>query len=168
MDRKEALQLLNKAGLPKNVIAHVKKVAEVSLDIGKKLQVKGKDIDLNFLECGALLHDIGRAVTNDKYHGIEGAKILSDYPQYARVCEVHIFAGISAEEAEKLGLPKRDYLPKRIEEEIIAYADNLVEEDKLTDGKSKIKRIGHWLGDNHPIVKRMKDLDKKMNSLLAS
>jgi uncharacterized protein len=89
MTRKKALDLLRSARVPDNVIKHSEKVSEVALEIGRKLKAKGEKVDLNFLECGALLHDIGRSKSHGVLHGIEGAKILRKYPKYARVCKVH-------------------------------------------------------------------------------
>ena len=96
------------------------------------------DIDTDFIEEAAMLHDIGILRCNapgifctgtEPYicHGIIGAEILrtEGYPEHARVCERHTGAGITSEEiaSQHLPLPQRDYLPETIEEIIICYAD---------------------------------------------
>ena len=45
--------------------------------------------------------------------------------RYARVCERHTGAGITVHDIESrnLPLPRRDFLPETIEEQIICYAD---------------------------------------------
>ncbi len=96
------------------------------------------DIDTDFIEEAAMLHDIGIVGCNapgifctgsEPYicHGIIGAEMLRSegYPEHARVCERHTGAGITSEEiaSQHLPLPQRDYLPETIEEIIICYAD---------------------------------------------
>lgn len=96
------------------------------------------DIDADFIEEAAMLHDIGILRCNapgifctgtEPYicHGIIGAEILrrEGFPKHARVCERHTGAGITSEEiaSQHLPLPQRDYLPETIEEIIICYAD---------------------------------------------
>ena len=96
------------------------------------------DIDADFIEEAAMLHDIGIVGCNapgifctgsEPYicHGIIGAEMLRSegYPEHARVCERHTGAGITSEEiaSQHLPLPQRDYLPETIEEIIICYAD---------------------------------------------
>jgi len=96
------------------------------------------DIDADFIEEAAMLHDIGILRCNapgifctgtEPYicHGIIGAEILrrEGFPKHARVCERHTGAGITSEEiaSQHLPLPQRDYLPETIEEVIICYAD---------------------------------------------
>jgi uncharacterized protein len=164
----EARALLRKYKVPSNVIAHCEKVAQVSLEFGKRIKARGHRVDLEFLECSALLHDIGRSKRHDILHGVEGASILKDYPKLARVCEVHIFAGVAKEEAKGLGLPEKDYLPKTLEEKIVAHADNLVEGDRVTSGEGKFTRIAKWLGENHPVVRRMYKLKDEIEKLTGN
>lgn len=95
-------------------------------------------LDRQFVEEGAMLHDIGIFMTNassifchgtDPYirHGIDGAELLrrEGYPRHARVCERHTGAGISCEQVklQHLPLPYGDYLPETLEEQLICYAD---------------------------------------------
>lgn len=69
----EALKIWEKYQLKESLRRHSMKVMELSLNIAKRI----KDIDIHVVKIGALLHDIGWAVTNDPFkHFIEGAKIL--------------------------------------------------------------------------------------------
>lgn len=96
------------------------------------------NLDRQFVEEGAMVHDIGIFLTNapgifchgtDPYirHGIDGAELLRDegLPRHARVCERHTGAGISREQIEQqqLPLPDIDLLPETLEEQVICYAD---------------------------------------------
>lgn len=96
-------------------------------------------IDRQFLYDAAMLHDIGIVECDAPSihchgtlpyicHGIAGAEILRREgldERYARVCERHTGAGITARDIEEQRLPleTRDYLPETIEEKIICVAD---------------------------------------------
>lgn len=95
-------------------------------------------LDRQFVEEGAMLHDIGIFMTDapgifchgsDPYirHGIDGGTLLRSegFPRHARVCERHTGAGISYEQVklQQLPLPPDDYLPETLEEQLICYAD---------------------------------------------
>lgn len=64
-------------------------------------------------------------------HGVLGAAHLraidaERYARHARICEVHIGTGLTADDIRdgKLPLPEVDFLPLTLEEKLIAYADN--------------------------------------------
>lgn len=117
-------------------LAHSHLVARFAVEIAKRLQ--DNQIDVDFIEEAALLHDIGIIYTEapdlgcygkQPYisHGVIGAELLQKeaLPRHAMVCERHIGVGLTVDdiETQKLPLPKRDMSPQCIEEEIIAYAD---------------------------------------------
>ncbi|NYZ79326.1 NUDIX domain-containing protein [Candidatus Micrarchaeota archaeon] len=138
------MNLLLKYKLPKNVVAHSKKVAKIAVEVACELKRNGFGVDLELVERGALLHDIGRSVTHGLDHGYFGGKILRKEDgggEVARIAERHVLGGISKEEAELMGLPAKDFIPKTIEEKIVCYAD------KLSD-RNKIERIEKKLGRN--------------------
>ena len=119
------IRLLKKYGCSKEVITHCMVVRDVALKISEYVNV-----DKKLVEAGALLHDIGRGTTHGIRHAVEGARIAYDIGlsyKLVFIIERHIGAGIPAEEAERLKLPKKDYLPITLEEKIIAHADNLVD-----------------------------------------
>ena len=120
----------------KNVVLHSIAVADYVYDFGIKLLNKKYDFDLNTAVLGAILHDIGRSKSHNIDHGIIGSEILlknNFNEKYAKIAERHIGAGISIKEAEDLNLPKKDYIPKTLEEKVIANADNLISGDLRVD-----------------------------------
>ncbi|MGZ4864585.1 MAG: HDIG domain-containing metalloprotein [Halobacteriota archaeon] len=122
----EALQLLKNSGCSEKLIKHVKAVSQYSEEVAK---LRG-DADVALVRIGGLLHDIGRCKTNSIRHGIAGGKLLHSYgvdDRVAQIAEKHIGAGITAEEAERLSLPPGDYMPRTVEQKIVAAVDNLVE-----------------------------------------
>ena len=162
----DAILMLENAGCGKSVINHCKSVSKNALMIAKKIKANGHDVDLNFVETAALLHDIGRSKTHGISHGIEGAKILKDFPPLARVCECHIGAGIKRDEAVSLGLPEKDYLPETLEEKIIAHADNITEGNGIVPIERTIKRMETRLEKNSPALMRMKELNDYIEGLM--
>ncbi len=80
------------------------------------------------VQQGALLHDVGRSVTQDIRHASVGAALLrTDGWDERVVCVVerHTGGGIDAAEAMELGLPIKDYSPRSLEERMVCHADNL-------------------------------------------
>ena len=125
---RKCILLLKKSGCSKEVIDHCKCVRDLAILIAKKT-----DADLNIVEIGALLHDIGRSKTHGIEHGIEGVEIAKNYeldPKIIKIIERHIGAGITPKIAEKLGLPNKNYSPVSIEEKIVCHADNLIDNCK--------------------------------------
>ena len=163
---KEALEILKKNDCPENVINHCKVVAREARKIAEKIKANGVPVDVDFVESAAMLHDVGRGRTHSITHCIEGGKILKDYPEYARVCERHIGAGITKDEAVKLGMPAKDYLPETIEEKIVAHADNLVGEDEVEGIEKAIEKVSKTLGKDHPAVERIRKLDEYIKKLM--
>ena len=95
---------------------------------GKEKITKSK-INLDLIEIGGLLHDVGRSKTHGFKHAIIGGKILRErgFPnELARICETHILGGLDKDDTIYVGLPQKDYIPETIEEKIICLADKLI------------------------------------------
>jgi uncharacterized domain HDIG len=155
--REEALELLRKAGCSEEVIKHCLTVERVATQLAEKIS-KIKKVNMEEVRIGSILHDIGRAKTHGIRHGIEGGEILRQMgaDEFARFAENHIGAGIPAEEARKLGLPPRDFLPSSLEEKIVAYADKLVVGNKVVPFEKALDIFESELGKEHPALARLK------------
>ena len=122
------------------------------------------EVDRQFVEEAAMLHDIGIIFCNapkiyctgpHKYieHGYLGAELLrkEGLPKHALVAERHTGTGITIDqiEREELPIPERDYCPQSLEEKIICYADkfysksHLGEEVDMAKIKYNIWKYGH-------------------------
>ncbi len=129
------LKMLEVEGCSREVIEHCVKVAKLAVEMAKRIKENGTNVDMEAVEAGALLHDIGRARTHGIMHVVEGVKIAKKYSLPRKVIDIiehHVGAGLDEDEAEKLGLPRKDYTPKSIEEKIVAHADNLTSHDYRT------------------------------------
>lgn len=70
-------KLWEKYGLGENVRKHCIAVAEMALKITESVERRGYRVDKEAVLLGALLHDIGRAITHDPFkHFLKSAKIL--------------------------------------------------------------------------------------------
>ncbi|MFH1125490.1 MAG: TIGR00295 family protein [Candidatus Altiarchaeota archaeon] len=164
----EALRLLAESGCSKRVIEHCKAVSKQAVGIARKIGKKGYKVDLEFIQAASLLHDIGRSRTHGIRHGIEGARIMKNHPKYARVCERHIGAGIGKKESKKLGLPAKSYIPRTLEEKIIAHTDNTIEGRKVVPIERTIKAYEEKLGKTHPATKMVIRLSDYIEKLMET
>lgn len=128
--RGQVLRILRQSGCRRNVIVHCEAVAELAVEIGLSFRKKGLHVDLELIETGALLHDIGRSRTHSVHHAVVGARIAGTYGLPDRVLSIikrHVGGGITAGEARRLGWPADVYAPLTLEEKIVSYADKLIE-----------------------------------------
>ncbi|MEM0128254.1 MAG: HD domain-containing protein [Thermoplasmatales archaeon] len=128
-DRNECIDLLKKYGADERLLKHSEMCARVALKIGE-----GCNADARLIQAGALLHDIGRTVTNYISHGVQGYKIIKEegYDEsIARFCSTHVGAGLLRKTARKFGLPELDYIPRTLEEKIVCNADTLLKGDRV-------------------------------------
>jgi len=168
--RQAAIKLLKQNGCAPRVIQHCKTVARLAVRIAKILQKKGYKVDIQLVEIGALLHDIGRSKTHSVNHAIVGARIAeaSSLPEpVIRIIERHVGGGIPQDEAEKLGWPKKSYMPQTLEERIVNYADKLIEGTHKVPMKRTIAHFSRKMGKNHPAIGRLKALDEEFQTLLG-
>jgi tRNA (cytidine56-2'-O)-methyltransferase len=124
----QCILILKENNCSKEVINHCRAVRDLAVKIAEKTNA-----DRDLVEVGALLHDIGRSKTHGIRHAVEGVKIakkLGLNDKVIKIIERHIGAGISKEEAKKLGLPAKDYNPVTLEEKIVCHADNLIDNSK--------------------------------------
>ena len=155
------IELLEKENTPENVIEHSKAVLKKAMKIATNFDNADKDL----IRKGALLHDIGRSKTHGITHAIVGAEIAKGYgyPQdVLNIIERHIGAGITEEEAVKLGLPKKSYLPETIEEKIVAHADNLVSGSEEVNLDFIIEKWKRRIEDSEDNIERLIELDKEL------
>ncbi len=154
------IKILNDLNCPDHLIKHCKAVCRKALKLSSNF-----DVDIELVETGALLHDIGRSKTNGIDHAIIGAEILKDMgfsDSVANIALRHIGAGIPKEEAMQLGLPPQDYIPVTLEEKIVAHADNLTHWDKEVDLDFVIKKWKERLGTDHPSIPRIIKLHQEI------
>jgi uncharacterized protein len=165
--REQAIEVLRKNNCPLQVISHCEAVAALALEIACKLQKKGLKIDLQLVEAGALLHDIGRSKTHNVDHGVVGAKIAQSEGLPESVINIikrHVGGGITAEEAKWFGWPKDVYMPLSLEEKIVSYADKLIDQSKRVSIDLEIARLSV---EHKEAAERVRKLNQEITNLLG-
>lgn len=118
------------------VYTHCQIVRDIALQLAPASSEK---LDLELVEKGSLLHDIGAYNTingTDEagrpldyiLHGIEGEKVLKaeGYPvALAHIASHHTGTGLTKQQIidQRLPLPRQDFVAETPEEELIMYAD---------------------------------------------
>jgi uncharacterized protein len=143
-------KILIAAGCSPGVVAHCQAVARTAVALAGK--VNKVPVDRELVRIGGLFHDIGRSRSHDIHHALAGVKIGRElgFPErLLSIIERHIGAGITAAEAERLGLPTKDYLPLTPEEKIVSYADNLTKGASAMPFGEAMERFRQILGPGH-------------------
>ncbi len=167
--RQEALSFLAKARCSFAVIRHCKAVAALAVKMAEACQRKGLKVDVQLVEIGALLHDVGRSRTHSVNHvvaGVEIARSLGLPGSVISIIECHAGSGISKDEARRLGWPARNYIPQTLEAKIVTYADKLIEGSKKVQIEQVLEK---FVKDNLPpsSIHRIKQLHEEFSSLIG-
>lgn len=119
---------------------HTNIIWEIAQKLVLKLKNQGIKVDMDLLEKGVMLHDLGVYLCFDEdlnpdkslpqyiYHGFIGADLILKEgfgEEVARFARNHSATGFTIEdiERENLQVEKKDYIPVTVEEEILCYAD---------------------------------------------
>ena len=131
------------------LVTHSRSVADKALALARKHPEL--DLDLDFIEEAAMLHDIGIFKTDADgifcfgtypyiCHGYLGAELVraEGFPRHALVCERHTGAGLTLEQilARELPVPHREMVPISLEEQLICFADKFYSKTHLDREKS--------------------------------
>lgn len=149
----ECLRILREHACDQEVISHCEAVSELAVRIAKKCRA-----DVELVKVGGLLHDLGRGKSHSMTHAVEGAKLASELAlpdSVVKIIQRHIGAGIAPREAERLGLPRKDYTPRTLEEKIVAHADNLISGTKRTHIEEAVASVARH-GEHEAALKIMR------------
>lgn len=147
--------------LYKILVSHSLDVTDFALRITERR--RDLNLDVQFIEEAAMLHDIGIIKTyapdlhcDGDYpyicHGYLGSEMMQKegLPQHALVCERHTGTGLSLSYiiSQDLPVPHREMLPVSLEEQVICYADkffsktHLGEERNVKKARYKLEKYG--------------------------
>jgi uncharacterized protein len=164
-----AIKFLMKTGCSKKVVEHCKAVADFAVEIAEACKKKGLEVNVDLVRIGALLHDVGRAETHMVDHGIVGVHIASEWTlpkAVLSIIERHVGSGISKSEAAKLGWPVKSYIPRTVEERIVAYADKLIEGSQRVSVEMAVNRFRLDKDISEVSVQRLKKWHKEFSNCL--
>ncbi len=133
------VEYLEEAGCKRRVIIHCCTVEVVAREIASRV-----DADRELVTAGALLHDIGRSVDHSIMHAYIGSQIVASYglPQeLVDIVRKHTGAGLDEQDVREMGLPEADYMPRTIEEKIVAHADNMVSDNRIVEHAHSVDKL---------------------------
>jgi uncharacterized protein len=168
-NREQAIELLRKNHCPPRVVNHCIAVADLAVETATKLEAKGLKINIQLVEAGALLHDLGRSKNHTVDHAIVGAQIAKEIglpDPVINIIKRHVGAGINAEEAQRLGWPKDNYTPQSLEEKVVSYADKLIDQSKRTPIETEIGRLQKE--NKSEAAERVRKRHEEITSLLGN
>jgi uncharacterized protein len=166
--REQALAFLRQTGCRPNVIRHMEAVCQFAVEMAEDCRRRGYKINVQLVEIGALLHDIGRARTHSVHHAMAGAEIAKKIglpEQVIRIIKRHVGGGITQKEARKLGWPKDIYTPETLEEKIVSYADKLIEGARRVPINRTIEELSQELPPS--AIERIWTLHEEMLTLIG-
>ena len=135
----ECIRILKDAGCKKRVIIHCCTVRTVAEEMMKKI-----DCDRDLVVAGAMLHDLGRAKDHSILHAMIGADMAEEMGLPSELVEIirkHTGAGLDQQDIDEMGLPQGDYIPRTVEEKIVAHSDNMVSDNIVVDHMHSVEKL---------------------------
>jgi len=139
-DEKQCLKILKDSGCSQRVTVHCRTVRAVADVIAERMP----DCDRGLVTAGALLHDLGRSRDHSIMHAVVGAEMAEKLGLPQELVEIirrHTGAGLDEEDVATFGLPGWDYIPRTIEQKIVAAADNLVSDSSLVSHRVPAEKL---------------------------
>ncbi len=136
----ECVQYLLDEGCKMRVVIHCCTVRAVAEEIASRIDFVDKDLVI----AGALLHDIGRAVDHSIMHAYIGSGMVANLglpKELVDIVRKHTGAGLDEVDVVELGLPPADYMPKTLEEKIVAHADNMVSDNRVVSHEHSVNKL---------------------------
>jgi uncharacterized protein len=147
----EIQELLQAWNFPEGIRQHCIVVKDIALQIADRIKETNPDLDLELdvIEAGALLHDIGRIKSHGLEHGYIGGLLLREInvdERVVRCAMVHVLGGFTPEDIkQEFPANMKDIhdslIPETIEEKIVCYADKHAEGTIQVNLK---KRFSRW------------------------
>ena len=106
--------------------------------------MKKIDCDRDLVIAGALLHDLGRAKDHSILHAMIGAEMAEDLglsPKIVEIIRKHTGAGLDQQDIDEMNLPQGDYMPKTVEEKIVAHSDNMVSDNMVVSHMHSVDKL---------------------------
>lgn len=168
--RERCLRMLEEAGCSKEVIDHCRLVEAVALGFAQAINEKHTGlVNEGLVSAGALLHDLGRAETHDIEHVVWSVQIAQELevdPYVVEIIRKHVGGGLTPLDAQRLGLPAWNMMPKTWEEKVVNHADSLVG----ARGRRTLKKtLKHIRQVGTPIwYQRVRELHRQLSGLAGT
>ena len=143
-------------------------MADLAKETAKILKKKGLNVNVDLVEIGALLHDVGRSKTHSINHAVAGVEIAekAGLPEaVVAIIKRHVGGGITEAEAQALGWPQDSYVPLTLEEKIVSYADKLIETSERVPIEMTLNKLRHE--NLNGAAERVKNLHYEITKLIG-
>lgn len=165
--REQCLRMLADAGCEPNVVEHCKLVEAVALGFARAINERHSGtVSEALVSAGALLHDIGRSKTHDIQHVVWSVQLAQEMEADPFVVEIvrrHVGGGLTPYDAQELGLPAWNMMPRTWEEKVVNHADSLVGAKGRRTLKKTLKHI-RAVGTPTWYI-RVRDLHKELSGM---
>ena len=135
----ECIHILRDAGCKRRVIIHCCTVRTVAEEMIRRI-----DCDRDLVIAGAMLHDLGRAKDHSILHAMIGAEMAEDLglaPELVEIIRKHTGAGLDQQDIDEMNLPQGDYMPRTVEEKIVAHSDNMVSDNTVVSHMHSVEKL---------------------------
>jgi len=156
---------------PEKLQTHCQVVNRKALELVDSLSSDGIKVNRELVDTGSLLHDIGREKVHTIGHALksyEKVKELGFSEDVALIVRNHLGSGIKKDEAVKLGLPAEDFMPRTIEQKIVSYADNLIDNNKELEYETMLEKWEKRWGADANLVHRLKMQHEELEKYIDS
>ncbi|MCR4335434.1 MAG: HDIG domain-containing protein [archaeon] len=148
----ECNSIIEEYKVPEHIKSHIAMVRKIANFLAKKISKTEKEINLDLVDKGALLHDVMKmyCVENNCRHTEEASKVLSQkgFPEFGKVLEQHGLDEVNQFDAKTL-----------LEAKIVWYADKRVNHDKLVSLIARYVYLKNKYGS---------ESDKKMKQIIST
>ena len=163
----QCIDYLEKVEMPEDVMRHVELVAAMAVAFAEAINEKHPNkVDVELVRAGGLLHDLGRVRTHSIGHVVEGVRMAEELEMDPRIVEIirrHVGGGLTPVDAEALGLPAWDGMPRTLEEMIVCHADTLVGARGRRTLRQTLKHIAKKNSPTYEV--RVRDLHRLLSDL---
>lgn len=153
--KKEALALLREFSVPRHMIEHSRRVADIACFLTSELTKVGYMLDPSLVEAGSLLHDIAKAhsLKTGENHTSLGGKWLSERGLY-KVADIVLY---------HVDLPDEEM--KISEVAVVNYSDKRVMDTKLVSLQERFEGIVRRYGVDNRSMERINFVFQKIKRL---
>lgn len=150
--RKRCLELLKTYNVPKNIVNHSLMVSRVAVLLGRELNKKGFNLDINKIEAAALLHDIKKmdGLKKGTSHAHEGWRLLRKigYGKIADIVKQHVV------------LEENDDSSEIREAELVNYSDKRVRHSRIVTLKERFDDLRKRYGKDEEAIEFINKLER--------
>jgi len=157
----ECFLLLQRYGVPPNVVEHSRKVYQVAMFLCKELNLLDEGLEPGLVEAASLLHDIAKVASfkTGESHSQAGARLLQEqgFDEVAEIVRQHVVLDSGADHGRVTEAALVNYADKRVQHtRVVSLAERF---EDLRERYGKTPEARAWLasleGENRLLEARI-------------